>query len=183
MKRTVILLMLLLVMQQADALIVSVKGEGEVPEKGMTLTVTEGEADILSGRYTMGLEGDLLSDAAVITIRITRSTTGLTDEFCCANNCTAGNGETKENKQFNISGLAHWYTHYVPEAGSDETIEYIFDDGADSRVLLVRYVYNADAVEQVDAPVAKPVKQMIDGRVLIEHNGQWYTPHGLQICK
>ena len=133
MKKLGVLLAALCMLQQAHALIVSVRGEGEVPEQGMELTITEGEEDILTGQYTMELEGDLLTNAGSVTVQITRSASGLTDEFCCADNCTAGNGETTETKQFSLSGLAHWYAHYAPVAGSEETIAYTFSDGSDSR--------------------------------------------------
>ena len=50
MKKLYVLLAALCMLQQAHALIVSVRGEGEVPEQGLELTVTEGEEDILTGQ-------------------------------------------------------------------------------------------------------------------------------------
>ena len=73
MKKLYVLLAALCMLQQAHALIVSVRGEGEVPEQGLELTVTEGEEDILTGQYTMELEGDLLTNAGSVTVQITRS--------------------------------------------------------------------------------------------------------------
>ena len=53
MKKILTIAAALLLMQSADALIVSVQGYGEVPAEGMDLMITDGEEDILSGRYTM----------------------------------------------------------------------------------------------------------------------------------
>lgn len=183
MKKLYVLLAALCMLQHAHALIVSVQGEGEVPEQGMELTVTEGEEDILTGQYTMELEGDLLTNAGSVTVQITRSASGLTDEFCCADNCTAGNGETTETKQFSLSGLAHWYAHYVPVAGSEETIAYTFSDGSDSRTITVHYIYSASAVEPVSAAEPRAVKRLTDGQLRVLHNGQWYTVGGVMIDK
>lgn len=181
MKKLYVLLAALCMLQQAHALIVSVRGEGEVPEQGMELTVTEGEEDILTGQYTMELEGDLLTNAGSVTVQITRSAAGLTDEFCCADNCTAGNGETTETKQFILSGLAHWYAHYAPVAGSEETIVYTFSDGSESRTITVRYIYSAAAVETTDAAQPRANKQLTNGQLRIRRNGQWYTVQGIQM--
>ena len=178
MKRTFIILCALLAMQSAQALIVSVKGEGEVPEEGLDLLITEAEEDVLTGQAVMALEGDLLTDAAQITVRITRSANDLQDEFCCGNNCTAGNGQTDEVKTFGIDGLAHWYTHYTPVEGSDVTITYLFDDGEESLELRVHYQYGTDAVEQVNHDAPHNAKRLHDGQVLIEHNGLFYTVTG-----
>lgn len=178
MKRIVLILCAVLAIQSARALIVSVKGEGEVPEEGLDLLVTEAEEDVLTGQAVMSLEGDLLTDATQVTVRITRSASGLTDEFCCGNNCTAGNGQTDEVKTFSIDGLAHWYTHYTPVEGSDVTITYLFDDGEASLELRVHYIYSADAVEQVGTDAKRNNKHLHNGQVLIEHNGLFYTVTG-----
>ena len=52
MKKLGVLLAALCMLQQAHALIVSVRGEGEVPEQGMELTITEGEDIRWSWRAT-----------------------------------------------------------------------------------------------------------------------------------
>lgn len=178
MKRIVIILCALVAMQRANALIVSVNGEGEVPEEGLELLVTEAEEDILTGEFVMKLEGDLLSSAEQITVHITRSASGLKDEFCCGNNCTAGNGETSEVKTFAIDGLSHWYTHYTPVEGSDETITYVFDDGEQSLELRVHYLYSTDAVEEVDIDAKRTTKRLQNGQVIIEHHWKTYTTTG-----
>ena len=178
MKRTFIILCALLAIQSANALIVSVKGEGEVPEEGLNLLITEAEEDILTGEFVMALEGDLLTSASQITMHITRSANDLKDEFCCGNNCTAGNGLTEETKTFDVDNMAHWYTHYTPLEGSDVTINYVFDDGEESLELRVHYQYGTNAVEQVNTDAKRSTKHLLDGQVLIEHNGQSYTLTG-----
>ena len=178
MKRILIILCALWAMQSAHALIVSVSGQGEVPEEGLDLLITEAEEDILTGRAVMELDGDLLTSAGQITVRITRSASGLEDEFCCADNCTAGNGQTEEVKTFDIDGMTHWYTHYSPVEGSDVTMTYVFDDGNQSLELRVHYQYQTDAVEQTNTDAKRSSKRLHNGQVLIEHNGQSYTLTG-----
>jgi len=178
MKKLIFTLTALLLMQSAHALIVSVKGEGEVDEEGMSLIITEGEEDILTGKYTMELEGDVLINSGALEMQIIRSSGGLEDEFCCGNNCTAGNGETQETKTFNFNGFAHWYAHYVPAIGSDETIRYIFRDGEESLEVRVQYVYQTDAVSEVKDDKAATRKILHDGQVYIQRDGQRFTITG-----
>lgn len=178
MKKLIFTLTALLLMQSAQALIVSVKGEGEVPEEGMSLIITEGEEDILTGKYTMELEGDVLIESGELEVQIIRSASGLEDEFCCGNNCTAGNGKTEETKTFYFNGLAHWYTHYVPAMGSDETIRYIFRDGEQSVEVRVQYVYQADGVSNVKDERPVTSKILRDGQLYIERNGQRFSMTG-----
>ena len=181
MKRILLLTITLLLLHSANALVVSVKGEGEIPEEGMELTVTDAEQDILTGKQVMALDGDLLTTAAQLTVRIYRSATDLTDEFCCGNNCTAGNGQQEETKTFDLSGLTHWYAHYTPTGNSDETIRYFFDDGTETRELQVRYIYTAEAVENVKADATNPcTKQLRDGNVYIIKDGNTYSVTGMQ---
>ena len=73
------------------ALIISVANYGDIPAEGMELTINEAEEDILSGDMLMKISGTLLSTNP-LTVTITRSAEGLNDEFCCANQCTVGNG-------------------------------------------------------------------------------------------
>ena len=187
MKRLLTVLCALLAMQSADALVVSVNGEGEVPAEGLNMLVTEGEDDILSGRYTMALEGDLFTTAGQIQVRITRSDDGLEDEFCCGNNCTAGNRLTEDVKVFDVSGVVHWYAHYTPAEGADETIVYEFSDGEETLSLRVNYRYTADAVGQVmiDSRHARGEKVLKDGQVLVTHDGRTFTTAGTLVneCK
>ena len=178
MKKLIFTLTALLLMQSAHALIVSVKGEGEVSEEGMSLIITEGEEDFLTGKYIMELEGDVLISSGELEMQIIRSAGGLEDEFCCGYNCTAGNGETEETKTFNFNGMAHWYSHYVPIMGSNETIRYIFRDGEESLEVRVQYVYQTDAVSEVKDDKAATSKILRDGQVYILRDGQRFTVTG-----
>ena len=182
MKRLVVILMAMMAMQSAKALIVSVDGEGEVPEEGMELLITEGEEDVLSGKYTMELSGTVLGAASQLTVKIFRSTHGLEDEFCCGINCTAGNGEQEETKVFTVSGVANWYSHYVPAAGSDETIRYVFDDGTEQREIRVHYVYAAEGIEESYQPSAVSIQKVLrEGKIVIRSGEKLFDMNGKQL--
>ena len=170
----------MMAMQSANALIVSVQGEGDVPAEGMELLITEGEEDVLSGKYTMELRGTLLSSTGQLTVQIFRSASGLEDEFCCGSNCTAGNGETQETKEFTVSGMANWYSHYVPVPGSDETIRYVFSDGTDQVELRVRYVYSVEGLEDVQRDDVQCTKLLREGQVYIMYKGTMYNVQGVK---
>ena len=182
MKRLVVILMAMMAMQSAKALIVSVDGEGEVPEEGMELLITEGEEDVLSGKYTMELSGTVLGAASQLTVKIFRSKNGLEDEFCCGINCTAGNGEQEETKVFTVSGVANWYSHYVPAAGSDETIRYVFDDGTEQREIRVHYVYAAEGIEESYQPSAVSIQKVLrEGKIVIRSGEKLFDMNGKQL--
>ena len=174
--------MAMMAMQSAKALIVSVDGEGEVPGEGMELLITEGEEDVLSGKYTMGLSGTVLGAASQLTVKIFRSKNGLEDEFCCGINCTAGNGEQEETKVFTVSGVANWYSHYVPAAGSDETIRYVFDDGTEQREIRVHYVYAAEGIEESYQPSAVSIQKVLrEGKIVIRSGEKLFDMNGKQL--
>lgn len=177
MKQTIAILLTLFVLQSAQAMIVSVNGKGEIGAEGMDLVITDAPQDPLTGKSMMKLEGDLLTSASALTVKITRSATGLTDEFCCGSNCTAGNGEREETKNFGINGLTHWYVHYTPVPNSDETITYEFSDGEQTLQLRVRYTYVLEGVEQVRTE-SRVTKMIQNGTVYILRDGQAYTLSG-----
>lgn len=181
MKRLFIIVAAMMVVHNTNALIVSVQGEGEVPEEGLDLMITEGEENALTGDYTMELRGNLLTSAAQINVSIFRSASGLKDEFCCGSNCTAGNGTTEETKSFSVSGMADWYAHYVPAPNSDETVRYLFDDGNETREVRVRYVYNAEGINETGKTEHNTQKTLCNGQVLIRCNETNYTITGKQL--
>ncbi|MBR0065466.1 MAG: hypothetical protein IJQ06_07740 [Paludibacteraceae bacterium] len=150
MKRNFLLTAMLLWLTNADALIVSVNGSGDVPPEGMNLTIDQAETDILTGEKRMELQGTLLSTAP-LQVTISRPEAGLTDEFCCADQCTGGNGEKEETLHFSPSGATTWYAHYTPAPNSDVTITYTFSDGADTRTITVRYVYPTEGTAAIPA--------------------------------
>lgn len=156
------------------ALIISVAGQGDIPEQGTELTVNEAEEDILSGDMQMKLEGTLLCTNP-LTVTITRSAAGLNDEFCCANQCTVGNKETSENLSFTPDGMANWYIHYTPTPGSYETITYLFSNGSESRSLTVHFDYTTQGIQNTDHSVDRVQKVLRDGILYIITDNKTYT--------
>lgn len=156
------------------ALIISVAGQGDIPAEGMELTINEAEEDILSGDMLMKVSGTLLSTNP-LTVTITRSAEGLNDEFCCANQCTAGNGETSEDLSFTPGGMANWYIHYTPTPGSYETITYLFSDGSESRSLTVHFDYTTQGIQNTDHSVDRVQKVLRDGILYIITDNKTYT--------
>lgn len=149
-KMLILIAAALLCASQAKALIVSVDGYGEI-EDSLSLTIEEGEINPLTGLYEMEVKGHVLAASTSLNVTIRRSATELQDEFCCGGNCTAGNGQTEEVRQFSVSGLSTWFTHYSPAPNSDVTVSYTFDDGEQTLVLNVRYVRAAEGIDEVSA--------------------------------
>ena len=143
------------------ALIINVANYGDILAEGMELTINEAEEDILSGDMLMKVSGTLLSTNP-LTVTITRSAEGLNDEFCCANHCTVGNGETSEDLSFTPDGMANWYIHYTPTPGSYETITYLFSDGSESRSLTVHFDYTTQGIQNTDHSVDRVQKVLRD---------------------
>ena len=164
----------LLVAINANALIVSVNGQGDIPEEGMELTLDEAEEDPLTGEMLMELDGNILSNGA-LTVAITRSEAGLTDEFCCAGQCTAGNGEMTEQLSFTPEGVATWFTHYAPRPNSRVTVTYLFADDDASRTLTVHYNYAAQGTEHVVSSDIKVTKILKDGIIYILQDNKKFT--------
>ena len=173
MKRKFLLLPLLLLCLNAQALILSVNGYGNVPEEGLDITVTEAEIDILTGEPTMILKGELLASGP-LTVTINRPFAGLSDEFCCGQ-CMPGNGETQQILNFSPSGIAEWYSHYIPAPNSDITITYTFFDGSDTRVIRVRYTYSAEGIDNLPSSDNSFRKVLKNGILYIVNDSKTYT--------
>ena len=156
------------------ALIISVANYGDIPAEGTELTVKEAYEDILSGDMQMKVNGTLLSTNP-LTVTITRSAAGITDEFCCANQCTVGNKETSESLSFTPDGMANWYIHYTPTPGSYETITYLFSDGSESRSLTVHFDYTTQGIQNTDHSVDRVQKVLRDGILYIITDNKTYT--------
>lgn len=157
----------------AQAIVVEVDGQGELTEEGMEFTVNEANIDPLSGLPVMSITGTLISNGA-LTVNITRSNAGITDEFCCAGQCQAGNGKTTQLLNYNPSGFATWYIHYNPAAGSNETITYTFSEGAESLTMTVHFNYDSQDVEQVSDTYKGTQKILKDGVVIIIKDDKVY---------
>ncbi len=149
-KISTLLAIVLMSFQTANALIVSIDGEDEIPEEGIELTITEAEEDPLSGEQVMELSGNLLASSQ-LTVKITRSEKEVKDEFCCGEKCTSGNSDIEETLQFNVNGMENWYLHYYPKEKSDVTIEYVFSDETDTLKMTVHYLYGTEDIEAVEA--------------------------------
>ena len=124
--------------------------------KDTTIVVSEYEYDEDLEEATMGVEGVMYSDETEnITVSITRSATGIFDQFCAAGNCVPGNSELTQELNFTVgtlSSMRRWFTHYTVYEAGTETIAYTFDDGINpTRTLTVKYSYNDEntAVEDV----------------------------------
>lgn len=158
------------------ALSVSVDGHGEIPAEGMEITITDAEEDLLSGDMTMKVNGTLLCQGT-LQVTINRSATELTDEFCCANQCTGGNEELTEQLTFEPGGKANWYVHYTPALGSKETITYTFFGENTTRTLTVHYDYSTQGVETVSGDRLPVTGQKIlkDGIIYIIKDNKSYT--------
>ena len=122
--------------------------------KDTTIVVTEYEYDEDLEEATMGVEGVMYSDESQnITVTISRSTTGIFDQFCAAGNCVPGNGELTQELQFTIGTMAsmrRWFTHYTVFDAGQETIDYSYNDGTNPVVkLTVVYSYKTSGVENI----------------------------------
>ena len=174
MKRNLWIIALVLWTINAQALIVSVNGQGDIPATGMELTIDEAEEDLLSGEMVMKVEGNLLTNNP-LTVSVSRTSAGLVDEFCCAGQCRFGNGETTEELQFQPTGLASWYIHYTPQAGTNETITYSFDDEESQAVLVIHFKYPAQGVESIQHSEFGIQKVLRDGIIYIIKDNKTYT--------
>ena len=155
------------------ALILNLTGYGEVDEQGVDTTLTQAVIDPLSGELRMQLEGTLLTDQP-LTVTITRSQAGITDEFCCAGQCTFGNREMAETLLFAPKDVASWYVHYVPESDSDTQITYTFSDGIDTLEIQVIYRYSAQGIETVIHKPSNIKKVLQDGHLFIIDHSKKY---------
>ena len=133
--------------------------------KDTTIVVSEYEYDEDLEEATMGVEGVMYSDDTQdITVSITRSATGIFDQFCAAGNCVPGNSELTQELNFTVgtlSSMRRWFTHYTVYEAGTETIAYTFDDGINPTLTLtVKYSYNDEntAVEDV---VVRPTNNAI----------------------
>ena len=155
-------------------LIISISGFGEVPDEGTELTVTDATLDLLTNDPLMELDGNLLCSEP-LQVTITRSSSGLNDEFCCGITCHSGNGETIEVLEFTPGGMANWYVHYYPAPGSYETIQYTFTAGNESRTITVHFDYTAQGTESVQESAESVQKVLRDGILYIIKNNKTYT--------
>ncbi len=133
--------------------------------KDTTIVVSEYEYDEDLEEATMGVEGVMYSDDTEnITVSITRSATGIFDQFCAAGNCVPGNSELTQELNFTVgtlSSMRRWFTHYTVYEASTETIAYTFNDGINPTLTLtVKYSY-LDEDTAVEDVVVRPTDNAI----------------------
>ena len=124
MKQLLLTSLILLLCLNANALIVSVNGYGDIEETPMQITITEAHQDPLSGKTVVEMKGQLLCQGA-LEVTIQRSAAGMTDEFCCGQ-CLTGNGQMTEVLYFTPGGMSSWYSHYYPAANDNQQVVYTF---------------------------------------------------------
>lgn len=164
-----------LISLQAHALIVSVNGHGDIPETGMEITIDKMTRDLLTGEYVMEMKGTLLCNDA-LNVTITREIAGLNDEFCCADECTGGNGEQTEELEFHPSGISNWFVHYFPTPGSYVTVTYTFTGDGTSRQLTVHFdATSTEGVESVQDSGIRIQKVLENGILYIIKDNKKYT--------
>lgn len=173
MKRKLLLLPLLLLCLNARSLDLSVNGYGNVPPEGMDTTITTAEIDLLTGEPVMTVSGDLFATSP-LTVTIDRPSAGLSDEFCCGL-CVPGNSEIQQILRFSPAGPSSWYAHFYPAANSDMTVTYTFTEGADTRVIRVRYLYTAEGIDNLPSSDNSFRKVLKDGILYIVNDSKTYT--------
>ena len=175
MKKNILLAISCLLCLNANALIISVEGYDEVPEEGLEITITEAPINPLSGLPQVELKGNIVC-VAPLTVNITRSSAGLSDEFCLGQ-CIPGNGQTTETLQFTPSGMESWYAHYSPVPNSHETIVYTFTDANESLTITVHYFLGTEGMKEINGEQksSSGKKVLREGILYIEKNNKTYT--------
>ena len=177
MKRKLILAALcLLVMSNANALIVSVDGQGDIVSEGMKISLTEAPEDPLTGNRVFVVSGTLLANGP-LSVQIARSEEKMADEFCCAGQCTSGNGLKEESLSFSPQGVVAWYAHFTPQWGkaTHATTTYTFSDGNQTLTLEVRFDFDSQDIESAPASEAGVQKVLKNGIIYIIKNNKVYN--------
>lgn len=179
MKRNLLILALCLLMtNSAHALVVIMDGYGEIKGDKIELSVVTAEEDPLSGLMVMEIKGSVLCNGQ-LSVDIVRDAAGLTDEFCCAGQCTSGNGEATQSLEFDQTGVMNWYSHYYPEPGSNANITYTFkettQEGVQSKVISISYSYEGQGIEDVLQDKKGVTKILKDGILYIIKDNKIYN--------
>lgn len=109
-------------------------------------------------------------DATHITVKINRSNTLFSDNFCAGIKCMGSNEELEQLIEYDIASVEqrevviHCYAY---EEGA-ETISYTFSDGVNPEITLtIEFVYQATALEQTEVtPTAKGIYTVLGQRVV-----------------
>lgn len=177
MKRKLILAALVLLgMNNANALIVNVEGYGDIETAGMQISLTDVKEDPLSGKWVFEINGSLLANGP-LTVQIARSEEKMADEFCCAGQCTSGNGQKEESLSFSPQGVAAWYAHFTPQWGkaTHATTTYTFSDGNQTLTLVVSFNFDSQDIESVHSSDVGIQKILKNGIIYIIKDNKIYN--------
>lgn len=172
MKQLLLTTLILLLCLNANALIVSVDGYGDIEETPMQITITEAHQDPLSGKTVVEMKGQLLCQGA-LEVTIQRSAAGMTDEFCCGQ-CLTGNGQMTEVLNFTPGGMSSWYSHYYPAANDNQQVVYTFREGEEVRQLIVRYQLSTEDIDAIEGKQQQVRKCLKDGLIYIIKDDKIY---------
>ena len=177
MKRKLILAALVLLgINNANALIVNVEGYGDIETAGMQIRLTDAKEDLLSGKWVFEINGSLLANGP-LTVQIARSEEGIADEFCCAGQCTNGNGKKEESLNYAPDNIVNWFVHFYPEWGklTHSTTTYTFSDGNQTLTLVVSFNFDSQDIESVHSSDAGIQKILKDGIIYIIKDNKIYN--------
>lgn len=169
----------LLVVGSANAIDVTVNGHGTLGAEVMELYFDTPETNPLTGEPLISISGDLIcNDSLWITIVRPKDIT-LSDEFCCAGLCRAGNEEQIEIMKFGEVGMAEWYIHITPVPNKDIYLTYTFiqrKNGVvgDHRTLTVYCYYQEQGIDEIPADKVQGTKIIKDGIVYIIKDDKVY---------
>ena len=102
---------------------------------------------------------------------------GIADEFCCAGQCTNGNGQKEESLNFTPSGIVTWFVHFYPEWGklTHSTTTYTFSDGSQTLTLVVSFNFDSQDIESVHSSDAGIQKILKNGIIYIIKDNKIYN--------
>lgn len=171
MKKVYLLILMAMCSFASHAIVLSADGIGDI-DADTTITITEAEMDPLTGAIQMEIHGNLLLiNGTALKVEITRSASGVADQFCCGSNCVNGNLAETETLNFTVaSKMSSWFTHYAPAPGSVYTVTYKFIDGSHAITLTVNYDYSGTGIADLKAESTKKGVYTILGERVREDN-------------
>lgn len=174
-------MMALAVVFSANAMILTVNGEGDVDER-MELTITDYEDDGFDLMFSE-IKGTLLLGAgnSTLTVLLERSNVAMKDQICCGQ-CISSNEEAAQEVVFNeLTGVQNWFIHCPYVAGQSSTITYEFHDGADVKTLVVTFDGTGQGLDNVTATASHMGVYTIFGQQLRADNSTEGLPSGMYI--
>ena len=172
----------LLTAYNAQAILVTVDGQGEIGTDPMELTFSAPETDPLTGEQRISISGSLVCPDT-LRVTVTRSPAAVTDEFCCADQCLSGDKESEQILHFAPKGKASWYVHFTPTANEETTFTYTFaqvknGQVTESRVLTAYCYYSNEGIDNVQRDNVPCTKVIGNGVLYLKYNGAMYDIQG-----